>query len=77
MAAAVGVVNASRLCLGVCDANSCLCCGLGERVWRVGGRAISAEAEAVLARGIVAQRSGSAFEAMTWYYEAAAYDPSL
>jgi hypothetical protein len=40
-------------------------------------RAVSAEAEAALARGIVAQRSGSAFEAMTWYYEAAAYDPSL
>jgi hypothetical protein len=40
-------------------------------------RAVSAEAEAALAMGIAVQRGGGAFEAMTWYYEAAAYDPSL
>jgi hypothetical protein len=43
----------------------------------LGGGAASLEAETSLARGITAQIKGGTIEALSWYYQAAAFDPSL
>jgi hypothetical protein len=43
----------------------------------LGGAAASIEAETSLARGITAQIQGGTVEALSWYYQAAAFDPSL
>jgi TolB-like protein len=41
------------------------------------GAAEYVQAETALARGIVAQRSGTVVEALSYYYQAASFDPSL
>jgi TolB-like protein len=43
----------------------------------LGAATSSAAAEAALAKGIAAQRSGTIVEALSYYYEAAKFDPSL
>ncbi|GHV83278.1 hypothetical protein AGMMS50212_06180 [Spirochaetia bacterium] len=48
-----------------------------ERQAILNRQAVSNEAETALARGITAQKSGSAIEALTYFYQAASFDPAL
>jgi hypothetical protein len=43
----------------------------------LGGATSNAAAETALAKGVAAQRSGTVVEALSYYYEAAKFDPSL
>ncbi|MDR2211166.1 MAG: leucine-rich repeat domain-containing protein [Spirochaetaceae bacterium] len=43
----------------------------------LGGTTSNVQAETALARGITAQRSGTVVEALSYYYEAAKFDPGL
>jgi hypothetical protein len=43
----------------------------------LGTEAVNVQAEIALAKGIIAQQKGTVVEAMTYFYQAAAFDPSL
>jgi hypothetical protein len=47
------------------------------RTGLLGVTSANVQAETALARGVTAQRSGTVIEAMSYYYEAARFDPSL
>ncbi|MDR1221165.1 MAG: hypothetical protein LBK73_16395 [Treponema sp.] len=84
-AAYTGAVSAAELenLTGIKKASGDLLSQLGVSLTDAGKTALlgvsasNAQAETALARGITAQRSGTVIEAMSYYYEAARFDPSL